>query len=547
MVSSRAAVRRAARDPDRRHRPHRLPARARRESARLERQPDDGARLPGPPARGSASAAAASSSSTRAAARPRRSPTSTSSIRPGADACLLFALVHVLFDEGLVRLGRLADVHERRRARARGSRATSRPRRSRTRLRRRAADASARSRASSPRRRAPPCYGRIGTCTQEFGTLASWLVDVLNVLTGNLDRPGGALFPRPAHGPAEDRPRKPARVPYARWRSRVRGLPEFAGELPAAALAEEIDAAGDARDPRARHGRAATPCSRRRTARASSSALEALDFMVSVDIYLNETTRFARRDPADHAAARARQLRPRVPRASRCGTTRSGRRRRSPKPAGRDATAGRCSLELAARVHGADADAVARADPRAASSARRSARPGTACPETQRGRSAREARRRARPRAPRRPDAARRPVRRPLRRRGRRASRSRSSRRPSTASTSARSRRGCPAMLATESGADRARARAARRRRRAPARRARERARRRLRADRPPPPALEQLVDAQPAGAREGQGALHAARAPRRRARARARRRRPRARALARRRGRGAGRAQRRR
>ena len=65
------------------------------------------------------------------------------------------------------------------------------------------------------------CYGRIGTCTQEFGTLASWLVDVVNVLTGNLDRPGGSLFPLPAHTPADDRPRKPSRVPYARWKSRM--------------------------------------------------------------------------------------------------------------------------------------------------------------------------------------------------------------------------------------------------------------------------------------------------------------------------------------
>jgi anaerobic selenocysteine-containing dehydrogenase len=136
------------------------------------------------------------------------------------------------------------------------------------------------------------CYGRIGTCTQEFGTLASWLVDVLNVLTGNLDRPGGAMFPRPATGPAEDRPRRRGRHPYGRWRSRVRGLPEFAGELPVAALAEEIDSAGEDRV-RALVTVAGNPVLSTPNGSRLARALESLEFMVSIDIYVNATTRFA--------------------------------------------------------------------------------------------------------------------------------------------------------------------------------------------------------------------------------------------------------------
>src|ERR687897_62375 len=90
-------------------------------------------------------------------------------------------------------------------------------------------------------------YARIGTCTQEFGTHASWLVDVLNVLTGNLDREVGALFPRAAVGQRTSTgPGGGGRgVRLGRWTSRVRGLPEYYGELPVSVLAEEIDTPGE--------------------------------------------------------------------------------------------------------------------------------------------------------------------------------------------------------------------------------------------------------------------------------------------------------------
>src|SRR5262249_58816346 len=90
-------------------------------------------------------------------------------------------------------------------------------------------------------------YGRIGTCTQEFGTLASWLVDVLNVLTGHLDEVGGALFTRVATGSGNTHgtPGRGRGVRFGRRTSRVRGLPEVFGEFPCACLAEEIDTPGE--------------------------------------------------------------------------------------------------------------------------------------------------------------------------------------------------------------------------------------------------------------------------------------------------------------
>jgi anaerobic selenocysteine-containing dehydrogenase len=117
-------------------------------------------------------------------------------------------------------------------------------------------------------------YGRIGTTTQAFGTLASWLVDVLNIITGNLDREGGVMFPLAAAGQSNSHAtaRKPWR--HGRWASRVRALPEVMGELPVATLAEEIltpglgqvrpsssSAAIRASAPRTRHG-STMPCRR---------------------------------------------------------------------------------------------------------------------------------------------------------------------------------------------------------------------------------------------------------------------------------------------
>ncbi len=134
-------------------------------------------------------------------------------------------------------------------------------------------------------------YGRIGTSVTEFGTLASWLVDVLNVLTGNLDRAGGAMFPlaprrRPGTGTGRG-------FKLGRWSSRVRKAPEVKGELPVAVMAEEMSTPGDGQI-RAMITVAGNPVLSTPDGAALDAALAGLEFMVAVDPYLNETTRHAK-------------------------------------------------------------------------------------------------------------------------------------------------------------------------------------------------------------------------------------------------------------
>src|SRR5205823_1462476 len=169
-------------------------------------------------------------------------------IRPGTDAHFLFALVHVLFEEGLAnpggRLEQMASgLDDVRRLAEPFTPEAAAPV---TGIDADAIRRIARELAAAPR---AAVYGRIGTCTQEFGTLASWLVDVLNFLTGNLDREGGAMFPLGAagHSNASGTPGKGRGARFGRWQSRVRGLNEIFGELPVACLAEEIDTPGEGR------------------------------------------------------------------------------------------------------------------------------------------------------------------------------------------------------------------------------------------------------------------------------------------------------------
>src|SRR5215218_10537506 len=137
-------------------------------------------------------------------------------------------------------------------------------------------------------------YGRIGTCTQELGTHASWLVDVLNVLTGNLDREGGAMFPRAAAGQKNSTGTGGGGrgVRFGRWTSRVRGLPEYYGELPVSVLAEEMDTPGEGQI-RALITIAGNPIVSTPNSGRLERAVDGLDFMLSIDIYVNETTRHA--------------------------------------------------------------------------------------------------------------------------------------------------------------------------------------------------------------------------------------------------------------
>lgn len=213
-------------------------------------------------------------------------------VRPGADALLLAATASTLFEEGMVDTGELTP-HLQGLDELRDALADFTPEA--------VADACdvdagtirglARELAAAP---TAAVYGRIGSCTVPHGTLASWLVDVLNILTGNLDRPGGALFPQAA----TDRTPRPAGPSHGfalgRWHSRVSRHPEAKGELPLSALAEEIDTATPEGEPiRAVVAVATNPVLSAPDGDRLDKALGSLDFMVSVDPYLNETSRHA--------------------------------------------------------------------------------------------------------------------------------------------------------------------------------------------------------------------------------------------------------------
>jgi anaerobic selenocysteine-containing dehydrogenase len=136
------------------------------------------------------------------------------------------------------------------------------------------------------------CYGRVGLCTQEYGGVAAWLANALNAVTGNLDRAGGVMFTTPAADLVDVATRIGEVGHYDVWRSRVRGLPEFGGELPVATLAEEIETPGDGQI-RALITVAGNPVLSTPNGGRLERALARLELMVSVDIYRNETTRHA--------------------------------------------------------------------------------------------------------------------------------------------------------------------------------------------------------------------------------------------------------------
>ena len=212
-------------------------------------------------------------------------------IRPGTDVLLLLALLQVIFEEGLVRLGQVASF-------TKGVEAVG-----------------AVVDEFTPERVAPltgidageirmlarefataesaVCHGRIGVSTQEYGAVCLWLINVLNIVTGNLDRPGGAMFPVPAFDPLTAPESLAPRGGFGRWHSRVRQLPEFAGELPVTALAEEILTEGPGQV-KALVTYAGNPVLSTPNGRKLDRALASLEYMVSIDFYINETTRHAR-------------------------------------------------------------------------------------------------------------------------------------------------------------------------------------------------------------------------------------------------------------
>jgi anaerobic selenocysteine-containing dehydrogenase len=225
---------------------------------------------------------------------PRRTETADAAdqhlfIRPGTDALLLLSLIHVIFEAGLERpgrLGRIIDGVDTLRASVRDfspeatAGATGVP----------AAEVRDLARAFATSTGA--AYGRVGICTQAFGATASWLLYALNLVCGRLDEPGGMMFATPAVDVE-----RLARVVgitggFDRWRSRVRGLPEYGGELPVATLADEIEAPGPGQI-RALIVSAGNPVLSTPQGHRLDRLLPTLDFIAAIDPYVNETSRHA--------------------------------------------------------------------------------------------------------------------------------------------------------------------------------------------------------------------------------------------------------------
>jgi anaerobic selenocysteine-containing dehydrogenase len=220
---------------------------------------------------------------------PRRTETADKSdqhlfIKPGADVYLLASMIHLLFEENKVQ--QLPDHYER----GEGLKEMFQP--------------------YAPENTAPlagiepavvrqlvtdfcdatsaVCYGRMGLSTQEHGVLCQWMINLINILTGNFDTEGGAMFPSPAFDPIGMSGRGTYKK-YNRWQSAVRNLPEFGGELPVAAMAEDILAGGI----KGMLTIAGNPVLSTPNGGQLEKALECMEFMVSVDIYINETTKYA--------------------------------------------------------------------------------------------------------------------------------------------------------------------------------------------------------------------------------------------------------------
>jgi len=208
-------------------------------------------------------------------------------IRPGGDAALLLALLHVVFEEGLARIdGVIAtrvselraickDLSPERVADPIGI----------------GADAIRTIARELARTKRAAVYSRVGVCQNEFGPVASWLVEALNIVTGHFDREGGVMFTEAAAdiGPLA---RRIVGNHWGRWRSRVRGLPELLGALPSSVMAEEMETPGPGQI-RALVCLAGNPVSSTPNGPRLERAISKLDFVLGVDFYSNETTRHA--------------------------------------------------------------------------------------------------------------------------------------------------------------------------------------------------------------------------------------------------------------
>ncbi|MDP2775316.1 MAG: molybdopterin-dependent oxidoreductase [Nocardioides sp.] len=206
-------------------------------------------------------------------------------VRPGTDAVVLLAMLHVLFAEGLTTPPPYVDNV----ARVEELVAEFTPERAEP-LSGVPADVIRQLTRDFAAADGAAAYGRVGVSTHGFGSICQWAIQCLNLLTGNFDREGGVLFPEPAVDIVGRRVIGPGH--WDVWRSRVRDIPEFAGELPVSTLREEIETPGEGQI-RALVTMAGNPVLSTPDGRSLARALDGLDFMVAVDLYLNETTRHA--------------------------------------------------------------------------------------------------------------------------------------------------------------------------------------------------------------------------------------------------------------
>lgn len=210
-------------------------------------------------------------------------------IRPEKDALLLVAMINTVIDEGLVDMGHLAeitdglDVITQHLSGFRAEDVAEVVGISADKIKTLARDM-----AAAP---SAVCYSRMGASTQSFGGLCLWLTYVLNIITGNMDRPGGAMFTLPAFDLVAAQPKgRPSN--YGRYQSRVNKLPYYNSEFPVATLADEILTEGEGQI-RAMFTIAGNPVLSAPGGDRLGEAFESLDFMVAIDIYLNETTKHA--------------------------------------------------------------------------------------------------------------------------------------------------------------------------------------------------------------------------------------------------------------
>jgi anaerobic selenocysteine-containing dehydrogenase len=211
-------------------------------------------------------------------------------VRPGGDPYLLLGMLNVIFADGLVRLGHLAErcdgLEELRALAAQWSPQRAAPHAG---VEAEVIARLAREFAAAPRAVA---YGRVGVCHQQTGSVTHWLINALNLVTANMDRVGGAMFPKPAVDVIALVERVSGKAHWGRYRQRVSGLPEFADELPVAGLSDEILTPGKGQV-RGMLLYAGNPVLSTPGGARLDEAMAKLDWCVAIDMYITETTRHA--------------------------------------------------------------------------------------------------------------------------------------------------------------------------------------------------------------------------------------------------------------